>query len=1172
MKNKITAALLAIQLMAGMLNAAILPVLAADNTIMISSQEDFIRFAKNCTLDSWSQGKTVSLTCDLDFTDTDFVPVATFGGSFNGNGHTLSGVILESKGSYRGIFRYLQPGGTVTALNVKGKLTPGGSKSHIGGIVGENAGLLNNCTFNGIVKGETAVGGIAGSNTDTGRILSCTAEGSVSGENATGGIVGKNSGFIQDCTNYAAVNTVYEEKKNSMTDVDTDAGALLETYKTIEKENEEKSVLGHSDTGGIVGYSSGIVQGCTNHAAVGYQHVGYNVGGVAGRQSGYMLGCFNYGLVQARKDAGGIVGQAEPYVLLNTSESGLRDLRSELNRLHTMVNRFITDTDALGDAAETHLNGISDYAVTARDNAEVLLNRGTNFVDDNLAEINAQSAILSNTLDKLEPVFDTLETGCDDISSALTALSDAFDGLSLTAPDIEDDIDDITRAMSYMAGAGGSLKKAAARVSRAKYNLKDAIKTDDKTAIQNALTELSAAVADMITAHQTIKTKTEEIKTILQSRPEDFEAIGINAKKIAEALQEITTNTGTVIRSLQTVRQSLQTLATHTDVDFAAFKSAALNIEEAFRYLNDAMYYISHGLNNLGAGLEHMAGELTDFTNDLTEQLNTFSEKITDSTQKLAYAADDIHDAIEDIKNIVGDLADEEPLTFIKLGDDFKTASENLFDALSGISGELNGLRETVKAETDTISGDITAISNQFNLVMNLLLDELDSLQNGVRNLSDIVVDVSDENLESTRQGKLADCRNFGEVKADRNTGGIAGAMAVEYAKDPEDDIEKPNSLNFTYRSRAVLQTCINDGMITGKKDCTGGIVGLAEIGTVYACENYGDTESTGGNYTGGVVGKSESAVRKSYAKARVSGKRYVGGIAGCANIITACYAITPISGDENLGAVCGTADDSELLYHNYFVADDLGAIDGISYREKAEPISFEALQNTTGIPARFISFTVTFTADGEVADVQDMPYGTETAKIRYPSVPEKKDAFGSWPTPDAETVTENITLDCVYQPYITVLASDRKSENGKLALVLAEGQFTDKAELYVADSDKTAPAHAHGTVNIYDVTLHHTELTESDPITLRIANENKNKVTAWAETDGTWEKVKTTKKGKYVLLQATGTHNTLCLQYTEAGFSAAWLAALLPVIIASVFIVLKQRKKKQKAQTADNQ
>ena len=160
------------------------------------------------------------------------------------------------------------------------------------------------------------IGGIAGNNTSSGQIISCTSSASITGKNSTGGIAGKNDGLLLDCVNHGEVNTVYEEEKNSISDLDTDIGSVVENYETGKEENEEESILGHTDTGGIVGYTSGVVQGCTNSGAVGYPHIGYNVGGIAGRQSGYLLGCENKGFIQGRKDVGGIVGQMEPFLLL----------------------------------------------------------------------------------------------------------------------------------------------------------------------------------------------------------------------------------------------------------------------------------------------------------------------------------------------------------------------------------------------------------------------------------------------------------------------------------------------------------------------------------------------------------------------------------------------------------------------------------------------------------------------------------------------------------------------------------------------------------------------------------------------------------------------------------------------------------------------------------------
>ena len=48
------------------------PVCAESETITVANTEDLIKLAKNCRLDTWSQGKTVVLTADLDLTDLEF--------------------------------------------------------------------------------------------------------------------------------------------------------------------------------------------------------------------------------------------------------------------------------------------------------------------------------------------------------------------------------------------------------------------------------------------------------------------------------------------------------------------------------------------------------------------------------------------------------------------------------------------------------------------------------------------------------------------------------------------------------------------------------------------------------------------------------------------------------------------------------------------------------------------------------------------------------------------------------------------------------------------------------------------------------------------------------------------------------------------------------------------
>ena len=91
MKNRILAGVLAAALIICTLSS-LQPIFAQTETITISSTEELIEFSKNCTLDSWSRGKTAELTCDISLEGSDFSPVPTFGGAFNGNGYTISGL------------------------------------------------------------------------------------------------------------------------------------------------------------------------------------------------------------------------------------------------------------------------------------------------------------------------------------------------------------------------------------------------------------------------------------------------------------------------------------------------------------------------------------------------------------------------------------------------------------------------------------------------------------------------------------------------------------------------------------------------------------------------------------------------------------------------------------------------------------------------------------------------------------------------------------------------------------------------------------------------------------------------------------------------------------------------------------------------------------------------
>lgn len=156
------------------------------------------------------------------------------------------------------------------------------------------------------------------------------------------------------------MNTTLDEADINAADLENTMYSILKSEDVTKGDVTENAIT--SDTGGITGYSTGIVQSCTNSGSVGYPHVGYNVGGVAGRQNGYMASCVNHGTVQGRKDVGGIVGQMAPDITLQTSGASLDTLKDDINSLQSLVDRMLDDAQATNDTVSARMDRISAYA------------------------------------------------------------------------------------------------------------------------------------------------------------------------------------------------------------------------------------------------------------------------------------------------------------------------------------------------------------------------------------------------------------------------------------------------------------------------------------------------------------------------------------------------------------------------------------------------------------------------------------------------------------------------------------------------------------------------------------------------------------------------------------------------------------------------------------------
>lgn len=401
-------------------------VLAAEKgPLSIGTLEELEDFADRCASDAYSKDLTVVLTGDIDAAGTE-VSIPVFSGTFDGQGHSIYDLELTRSASAYGFFGQIQKGAVVRNLSLVGETIPDGSQSQVGGVAGVNYGRIESCRYTGAVIGEDTVGGIVGRNEEGGVVADCTMAGVVRGKEFTGGIAGHNAGTLLRCANTAAVNTTLDEADINAADLENTMYSILKSEDVTKGDVTENAIT--SDTGGITGYSTGIVQSCTNSGSVGYPHVGYNVGGVAGRQNGYMASCVNHGTVQGRKDVGGIVGQMAPDITLQTSGASLDTLKDDINSLQSLVDRMLDDAQATNDTVSARMDRISAYADDALDSAHSLSDRLGDFADDNIDTVNNLLLLAERYISKMTPITDGLADASDSMAKAVSALRELLDG------------------------------------------------------------------------------------------------------------------------------------------------------------------------------------------------------------------------------------------------------------------------------------------------------------------------------------------------------------------------------------------------------------------------------------------------------------------------------------------------------------------------------------------------------------------------------------------------------------------------------------------------------------------------------------------------------------------------------------------------------------------------
>ena len=161
-------------------------------------------------------GKTdINITLDknIDLTGKGWTPIGTsfdnsYKGTFDGGGHTITGLAVTTNDQFVGLFGYLNRAGTVKNVVMEGiQITSNHMFGCTGGVVGYSWGTIENCSVSGSVSGTDCVGGVVGSQ-KAGSIIGCCTSATVNGTHYVGGVAGEKWGTMTAC--YATGNVTLE--------------------------------------------------------------------------------------------------------------------------------------------------------------------------------------------------------------------------------------------------------------------------------------------------------------------------------------------------------------------------------------------------------------------------------------------------------------------------------------------------------------------------------------------------------------------------------------------------------------------------------------------------------------------------------------------------------------------------------------------------------------------------------------------------------------------------------------------------------------------------------------------------------------------------------------------------------------------------------------------------
>jgi hypothetical protein len=286
-------------------------------------------------------------------------------------------------------------------------------------------------------------------------------------------------------------------------------------------------------------------------------------------------------------------------------------------------------------------------------------------------------------------------------------------------------------------------------------------------------------------------------------------------------------------------------------------------------------------------------------------------------------------------------------------------------------------------------------------------------------------------------------------------------------------------------------------------------------------------------------------------------------------------------------GAIAGwvpTEEDERLDYQenitgNCFVSSKLGGIDDVSYADVAQPITYEELLETVGLPSEYRHLKLTFIADDKVVDQLEVKYGTPLSQITLPDAPKVAGSYGKWPDLSELTMEGSMTLYAEYNDTITTVASEESvlvAEAGQVKKPYAyiEGAYTDEAKLSAEVTEWTAAETKDEQVGeiapstAYDIKVSNADITADMVSKLRLYRPyDKIKAVYVKSGDAEWEEIPYQEYGQYIQVEIQGDEAVYCIVSGESSMMWIIIAAAAAVVVI-LLVVIKKKKAKEQAKS----